>query len=149
MCHFLHIVLSLQFNLLFRLYYLFTYIHRQVPNIYRRVLSKISLQFVKTELATTTVTEKFAERSGGYVPMELVIKGLLFNALSLEYPSMEKLFLLLTDSNWMMNTSFYILSINSVRHTILNMASYAFSSFLFHLFLEGFFFFLFFGFLFI
>ena len=50
--------------------------------IYVHVLSKISLQFVKTELAATAVGEKFTERIGGYVPMEMVIKGSLFNAVS-------------------------------------------------------------------
>ncbi|KAG7030991.1 Prostaglandin reductase-3 [Cucurbita argyrosperma subsp. argyrosperma] len=32
-------------------------------------------EFVKTELAATAVGEKFTERIGGYVPMEMVIKG--------------------------------------------------------------------------
>lgn len=46
------------------------------------MLSKISLQFVKTELASNVVGERFAERLGGFVPMEMVIKGSLFNAIS-------------------------------------------------------------------
>lgn len=43
---------------------------------------KMSLQFVKTELASTVIGERFAERLGGFVPMEMVIKGLLFNVIS-------------------------------------------------------------------